>query len=76
MEEKLGSFIKEHSDSEYLDSEESLPAESVAIVRFVYRQFVELARDCLEKSEQGHITCSYFYDMTENLEKLLNEVRL
>ncbi|XP_065569357.1 microtubule-associated serine/threonine-protein kinase 3-like isoform X4 [Artemia franciscana] len=75
MEEKLGSFIKEHSDSEYLDSEESLPAESVAIVRFVYRQFVELARDCLEKSEQGHITCSYFYDMTENLEKLLNEAK-
>jgi len=30
-----------------------------------------MARDCLQKSEDKLITSRYFYEMSENLEKLL-----
>jgi len=35
-----------------------------------------MARDCLQKSEEKLITSRYFYEMSENLEKLLTQVQL
>ena len=37
---------------------------------------MEMVRDCLSKSQERCITSRYFYDLSENLEKLLNEVSL
>lgn len=52
-----------------------IPADAIAIVRFVQHQVVELARDCLQKSEQRLITSRYFYDMSDNVERLLTEAK-
>ena len=49
--------------------------DSIAIVRFVHHQTLEMARDCLQKSEDKLITSRYFYEMSENLEKLLSQTR-
>ena len=67
--------------------------DSVAIVRFVHHQLLEMARDCLLKSEERLVTSRYalelsfmktlfnfllsryFYEMSENLEKLLVQTR-
>ena len=53
---------------------EEISADSIAIVRFVHHQTLEMARDCLQKSEDKLITSRYFYEMSENLEKLLTQV--
>lgn len=68
MEDRLEKFISENSE---LDGE----AASDAITRFVHHQVLEMAKDCLEKSRDKVITSTYFYEMTENLEKLLSECR-
>ena len=36
---------------------------------------MELGRDCLQKSEQRLITSRYFYDMSDNVERLLTEAK-
>lgn len=71
MEERLRNFI---TDNETLSTESEIPPDSVAIVRFVHHQTLEMARDCLQKSEDKLITSRYFYEMSENLEKLLTQV--
>lgn len=45
------------------------------IARFVHHQLLELAQDCLQKSTENHLSCAYFYEMSEQLEKLTSEVR-
>ncbi|CAG0908588.1 unnamed protein product, partial [Cyprideis torosa] len=45
------------------------------VTRFVNHQVVELARDCLAKSQEKMITSHYFYEMTEALEQLLVETQ-
>ncbi|XP_063834872.1 microtubule-associated serine/threonine-protein kinase 3 [Ostrinia nubilalis] len=45
------------------------------IERFVQRQVLEMARDCLHKSESKQVTSSYFYDMADSLDRLLAETR-
>ena len=45
-----------------------------AIVRFVHHQLLEVARDCLAKSQERMLTSRYFYEMSENLEQLLLQV--
>lgn len=40
----------------------------------VIRQVLEMARDCLHKSESKQVTSSYFYDMADSLDRLLAEV--
>lgn len=42
--------------------------------RFVHHQIMELASDCLQKSRDGLISSTYFYEMSQNLEELLREV--
>lgn len=49
--------------------------DGVAIARFVHHQVIEMAKDCLQKSQEKLITSRYFYELSENLEKLLCEVR-
>lgn len=44
------------------------------VLGFIHHQIIELARDCLTKSRDGLITTVYFYELQENLEKLLQDV--
>jgi len=67
MEERLSQFI----DNNHVDE---VDTELDGAVRFVQRQVVELARDCLEKSVSKHISTSYFCELSENLERLLHDV--
>ena len=69
MEEKLQYFIDEQLKVEF-DHEIA----SDAVFRFAHHQVVELAKDCYHKSKDKLITSQYFYEMYENLEKLLVEV--
>lgn len=48
--------------------------ESDGAVRFVHHQVLELARDCLDKSKAKLISSSYFYELSESLERLLRDV--
>ena len=77
MEERLKNFIMNNSDTltKTHTRGEEISADSIAIVRFVHHQTLEMARDCLQKSEDKLITSRYFYEMSENLEKLLTQVR-
>lgn len=72
MEERLNMFIQEYEklSLEHID----ISADAVPIVRFVNHQVLEVARDCLKKSEEKLITRGYFYEMSEKMELLLTEV--
>ncbi|TRY75715.1 hypothetical protein TCAL_08679 [Tigriopus californicus] len=72
MEERLQNFI---DNNETIPTESEIASDSVAIVRFVHHQVLEMARDCLQKSQDKLITSRYFYEMSENLEKLLIQTR-
>lgn len=69
MEDRLSHFIEENKTFGGGENCDSLP-----IVRFVHHQVLEMARDCLHKSQAKLITSRYFYEMSENLERLLLEV--
>ncbi|CAG2182604.1 unnamed protein product, partial [Oppiella nova] len=71
MEEKLSKFI---SDQLNVDDIECWAA-SDAVFRFAHHQVIELAKDCLQKSQDKLITSHYFFEISENLEKLLVECR-
>ncbi|XP_044055242.1 microtubule-associated serine/threonine-protein kinase 2 isoform X5 [Siniperca chuatsi] len=43
------------------------------VLSFIHHQLIELSRDCLEKSRKDLITSRYFYELQENLEKLLQD---
>lgn len=70
MEERLTHFINENKYVASGNFRDSQP-----IVRFVHHQVLEMARDCLHKSHAKLITSRYFYEMSENLERLLAETR-
>ena len=65
MEERLQNFIDTYKS---VDKYEYC---SDGSARFIHTQIVELAKDCLEKSNNDLITTSYFNEMTDNLERLL-----
>jgi len=67
MEERLAEFIQGYSP-EYV-----LPLAD-GVLSFIHHQIAELARDCLAKSRDGLITSVYFFELQENLEKLLQDV--
>lgn len=76
MEERLLAFIAEPPmDGAANDLSQPIPADAIAIVRFVQHQVMELARDCLHKSQQQLVTSRYFYEMSDNLEKLLTDAK-
>lgn len=72
MEERLSHFLNENRNAvtggSFRDSQ--------PIVRFVLHQVVEMARDCLHRSHAKLITSRYFYEMSDNLERLLGETQL
>lgn len=74
MEERLQSFINDNKSIDARESYENMPKDSIPIIRFVHHQVIEMARDCLQKSEEKLVTSRYFYEMSENLERLLSEV--
>ncbi|KAG8238601.1 hypothetical protein J437_LFUL018447 [Ladona fulva] len=76
MEERLKGLINENKTLEGLENLECLTPECIPIIRFVHHQVLEMARDCLQKSEEKLITSRYFYEMSENLEKLLSETKI
>ncbi|XP_061775787.1 microtubule-associated serine/threonine-protein kinase 3 isoform X2 [Nerophis ophidion] len=43
------------------------------VLGFIQHQLLELARDCLDKSQEGLVTSRYFVELQEKLEKLLHE---
>lgn len=70
MEERLTNFIEENKVFDFGEDCDYLP-----IVRFVHHQVLEMARDCLHKSQHRLITSRYFYEMSETLERLLTETK-
>ncbi|KAJ8917957.1 hypothetical protein NQ315_002652 [Exocentrus adspersus] len=70
MEERLTNFIEENKTFDFGEDCDYLP-----IVRFVHHQVLEMARDCLHKSQSKLITSPYFYEMSESLERLLIETK-
>lgn len=71
MEERLANFIGENKTVNC----DAFSDVSSPIIRFVHHQVLEMARDCLNKSHVKLITSRYFYEMSENLERLLFETR-
>lgn len=67
MEEKLRDFARAYEPDSVLPLADG-------VLSFIHHQIIELARDCLTKSRDGLITTVYFYELQENLEKLLQDV--
>ncbi|XP_062995672.1 microtubule-associated serine/threonine-protein kinase 2 isoform X3 [Elgaria multicarinata webbii] len=66
MEERLAEFIASSASENVLQLADG-------VLSFIHHQVIELARDCLDKSREGLITSRYFYELQENLEKLLQD---
>lgn len=66
MEERLAEFIESYSPENVLPLADG-------VLSFIHHQIAELSRNCLTKSHEGVITTVYFYELQENLEKLLHE---
>ncbi|KAG6928281.1 microtubule associated serine/threonine kinase 2, partial [Chelydra serpentina] len=66
MEERLAEFIASNAPENVLQLADG-------VLSFIYHQVIELSRDCLDKSREGLITSRYFYELQENLEKLLQD---
>ncbi|KAG8441410.1 hypothetical protein GDO86_006956 [Hymenochirus boettgeri] len=64
MEDRLRVFISSFSPENVLPLADG-------VLNFIHHQIVELARDCLSRSTEGLITSTYFYQLQDNLEKLL-----
>ncbi|KAM9324613.1 LOW QUALITY PROTEIN: microtubule-associated serine/threonine-protein kinase 2 [Gastrophryne carolinensis] len=66
MEERLADFISSNTPENVLPLGDG-------VLSFIHHQVIELARDCLDKSRDGLITSRYFYELQENLERLLRD---
>ncbi|XP_048511497.1 microtubule-associated serine/threonine-protein kinase 3 isoform X2 [Athalia rosae] len=75
MEERLTNFINENRDVDEYEMVTHMNQDYLPILRFVHHQVIEMARDCLQKSQEKLITSRYFYEMSENLEILLMETK-
>ncbi|XP_046826799.1 microtubule-associated serine/threonine-protein kinase 3 isoform X1 [Vespa crabro] len=75
MEERLTNFINENKEIDEHEVVTHMTPDSLPILRFVHHQVIEMARDCLQKSQEKLITTRYFYEMSENLEHLLMETK-
>lgn len=67
MEDRLRVFISNFSPENVLPLADG-------VLNFIHHQIVELARDCLTRSTEGMITSTYFYQLQDNLDKLLLDV--
>ncbi|XP_062961662.1 microtubule-associated serine/threonine-protein kinase 2 isoform X3 [Cynocephalus volans] len=66
MEERLAEFISSNTPDNVLPLADGT-------LSFIHHQVIEMARNCLDKSRSGLITSHYFYELQENLEKLLQD---
>ncbi|KAM3850532.1 microtubule-associated serine/threonine-protein kinase 1-like, partial [Diretmus argenteus] len=66
MEERLSEFIQAFSPENVLPLADG-------VLSFIHHQIAELSRDCLAKAREGLITTVYFFELQENLDKLLND---
>lgn len=66
MEERLGAYVHSSTNT-------TAHSESDTIAHFVHRQLLEIAQDVLNRSEADSLSAAYFYDITENLERIVNE---
>ncbi|KAM6971780.1 microtubule-associated serine/threonine-protein kinase 1 [Aplochiton taeniatus] len=66
MEERLSEFIQHYSP-------ESVMPLADGVLSFIHHQIAELSRDCLTKSREGLITTVYFFELQENLEKMMHD---
>lgn len=66
MEERLLEIVT------HCSPDSSLPLAD-GVLGFIQHQLVELARDCLDKSQKGLVTSRYFAELQEKLDKLLHE---
>lgn len=74
MEQRLNRFIEDDQMVLAENLRECSP-DAAPIIRFVHHQILEMARDCLKTSQEKIITRGYFYEISENLEKLLIETK-
>ncbi|XP_008290498.1 microtubule-associated serine/threonine-protein kinase 1 [Stegastes partitus] len=66
MEGRLAEFIHAFSPENVLPLADG-------VLSFIHHQIAELSRDCLAKAREGLITSVYFFELQENLEKLLHD---
>ncbi|KAM9843141.1 microtubule-associated serine/threonine-protein kinase 1-like [Aulostomus maculatus] len=66
MEGRLAEFIQAYSPENVLPLADG-------VLSFIHHQIAELSRDCLAKSCEGLITSIYFFELQENLDKLLHD---
>ncbi|XP_048377896.2 microtubule-associated serine/threonine-protein kinase 1-like isoform X5 [Stegostoma tigrinum] len=66
MEERLQEFFT-------VNAPENVLPLADGVLSFIHHQVIEMSRDCLDKSHEGLITSRYFYELQENLEKLLQD---
>ncbi|XP_041436464.1 microtubule-associated serine/threonine-protein kinase 4 isoform X3 [Xenopus laevis] len=66
MEERLQDIITNYSPDSVLPLADG-------VLSFTHHQIIELARDCLDKSNLGLITSRYFLELQQKIEKLLHE---
>ncbi|XP_027034738.2 microtubule-associated serine/threonine-protein kinase 1 isoform X2 [Tachysurus fulvidraco] len=66
MEERMADFIQSYTPENVLPLADG-------VLSFIHHQIAELSRDCLTKSREGLITTVYFYELQENLDKLLHD---
>ncbi|KAM6966573.1 LOW QUALITY PROTEIN: microtubule-associated serine/threonine-protein kinase 1 [Tautogolabrus adspersus] len=66
MEGRLDEFIQAFSPENVLPLADG-------VLSFIHHQIAELSRDCLAKAREGLITSVYFFELQENLEKLLQD---
>lgn len=69
MEERLQDTIRNFSPSSTLPLADG-------VLGFIHHQIIELARDCLAKSQGALITSRYFMELQEKLEKMLRDVSM
>lgn len=70
MEENLERFVE---DNKVLIDVEQCQLDPAA--RFVHSQVIELAKLCLEKSKANQLNSDYFDEITNNLDKLIQEAK-
>jgi len=73
MEDRLSQFIEAGLAPDVQPVVE-LDAAAGAL-RFAHHQVIKLAGDCLHKSRDQTLSSAYFYELSENLQTLLNDVR-
>ncbi|XP_069505349.1 microtubule-associated serine/threonine-protein kinase 3 isoform X2 [Ambystoma mexicanum] len=66
MEERLQEIITTFSPNSTLPLADG-------VLGFIHHQIIELARDCLDKSQEALVTSRYFVELQQKLEKMLQD---